>query len=206
MGVDMGSRELKQRKNKNGWAYGIRSHESILAVYDSLIEPEWSMLSPLFEFYVLHSPARGQSALGIKIEERGWSSDAWRDDLRGRLDSVLPFEDGRTLFLPTTNSKSGLARLFDDCNLEDGPLADLHIERAAARPSSDAYRCLRLFRHVRNCLAHGSFVVVGDEGVLGPVMVMEDKDRYNITARMVLRVKTLYKWRDIILGGPDAEW
>ena len=44
------------------------------------------------------------------------------------------------------------------------------------------------------------------EEFLGPVMVMEDKDRYNITARMVLRVKTLYKWRDIILGGPDVEW
>ena len=206
MDVDMGSGDLRQRKGKNVWAYSIRTHESILASYDGSIEPEWPLLSPLFEFYVLHSPAEGQSALGIKIEEYGWSPDAWRDDLQKRLDSILTSEKRRMLALPSRQSKAGLARLFADYDLGDGPLANLHVERAVVRPECDSYCYLRLFRHVRNCLAHGRFVVVEGEGVSGPIMIMEDKDKYSITARMVLRVETLYKWRNIILGGPDVEW
>jgi len=78
--------------------------------------------------------------------------------------------------------------LFRKANLSDGPLKDTTTERAVTKSGNESNSWLRLFRHIRNCLAHGTFAILprNEQGKV-PV-VMEDKDRTSYTARMVFSV------------------
>lgn len=193
----------ESNRRTNPWAYGCRSHKTILGCYENSAELEWTRLSPLFEFYVLHSPVVGQSDKGVSIMDCGWSVNSWKGDLGEKLDSALSDIRGN-FYLPSRYRGAGLSKLFYHADLVDGVLSDVVTERAASRQASDPYAYLRLFRHIRNCLAHGRFIVVDSRTDSGLMIIMEDRDRYSITARMVLRLETLEKWREIVLGGPES--
>ena len=102
------------------------------------------------------------------------------------------------------SNRAGLEILFRKANLSDGPLKDTTTERAVTKSGNESNSWLRLFRHIRNCLAHGTFAILprNEQGKV-PV-VMEDKDRTSYTARMVFSVETLLSWAKIIEFGPKA--
>ena len=86
----------------------------------------------------------------------------------------------------------------------DGQLTDTSMMRAATAGTTDSNSYLRLFRHIRNCLAHGRFIAIDDAQSHKTNLIMEDKDNLNYTARMVLSLDTVIKWTSIVTQGPQG--
>lgn len=186
---------------RNPWAYSKSRHESILDDYPHAIDLDGEPLMELYRFYVLHCPCEGSSYQGRAFDSYGWSGSITRNGLGQLLDGVSA--EGRgPFYLPKEYRGAGLDKLFAQANLHDGKLSDTVTERAAIAGTRDSSAYLRLFRHIRNCLAHGRFVAVrGSED--GPIsLVMEDCNRQSVTARMVLRLNTLLGWAETVESGP----
>ncbi len=58
--------------------------------------------------------------------------------------------------------------------------------------------------HVRNCLAHGRFAVktIDGEKFLYFEDVVPHQQSVLMRARMVIKLSTLFKWKDIVTKGP----
>lgn len=187
----------------NKWAYSHSKHNSILpepSVCQDLNDQEFIIL---YRFFVQHSPCNAQSRQSITFEERGWKGNIQNNGLCKKLDDAIKGQKG-PFFIPRKYNGAGLEILFRKANLSDGPLKDTTTERAVTKSGNESNSWLRLFRHIRNCLAHGTFAILprNEQGKV-PV-VMEDKDRTSYTARMVFSVETLLSWAKIIESGPKA--
>ncbi len=182
------------------WSYGL-SNESILQKYPCEVSLEDDDFQKLYRFYVLNSPCEGQSHQRISFEEYGWEGGIRESGLGRALDRVIP-EGSGPFFLPRVDSGATLEQMFSQARLFNGMLRDTSTERAAAAKSSDSNTYLRLFRHVRNCFAHGRFVLVESCDRPDGVFIMEDRDHHNYTARMVLGRNTLLEWARIVRRGP----
>lgn len=194
---------------ENVWSYSKTLHASILNGYSDTLRLDDDAYGQLASFYVLRTPCEGLTNQSVSFSDYGWIGDIRRNGLGELLDEMKITHDG-TYFLPSrapdgipaSSSERYLGQLFCRANLGDGPLNDWLTERAVARATSGANTWLRLFRHVRNCLAHGRFVCLSAGDSLGPVLVMEDEDRSSYTARIVLRLETLLAWKRAIEAGP----
>ena len=183
---------------RNPWAYSKSRHESILGDYPHAIDLDGESLMELYRFYVLYCPCKGASYQGRTLDSYGWVGNISRNGLGQLLDAV-PAEGRGPFYLPKKYRGAGLDKLFAQANLHDGKLSDTSTERAAIAGTGDSSGYLRLFRHVRNCLAHGRFVAVRGSGD-SIFLVMEDCNRQSITARMVLRLNTLLGWARTVEG------
>lgn len=187
------------------WTYGVRNHDTILVDYENERDlPDQDFLA-LFRFYVLYSPCNNASLKGISLKERGWEGGIWSNGLGKLLDEAKPKSSG-PFHLPIKDNGKQLHQLFAEASLEDGKLSDVSTERAVttiSKRSENIY--LRLFRHVRNCFAHGRFKYLVNKDSPEGMFVMEDRDRDNYTARMVLGKTTLLSWARIIEAGPRKE-
>lgn len=195
----------KSRRMANNWTYGIRSHNTILVDYENERElPDQDLLA-LFRFYVLYSPCDNASLKGISLKERGWQGNIRSNGLGKLLDEEIPKGSG-PFYLPAIDNGANLRQLFAHARLADGKLSEISTERAVTtlgKRSESQY--LRLFRHVRNCFAHGRFKYLVNEDSPEGIFVIEDRDRDNYTARMVLGKATLLSWARIIEAGPCEE-
>lgn len=189
--------------------YSTIKHASILVGdYSEVALPD-DLLGELLRFYVLHTPCERSSAHARSFCYYGWTNDVRRNGLGAALDGARTVPGGEFLFpksQPVSENGEGadLGYFYNRVSLGDGRVSDLTLERGAACNTYESNVWLRIFRHVRNCLAHGGFVAVGLDDGKGDVLVMEDHDNHNYTARMVIRVQTLVAWKEIIEAGPDA--
>ena len=204
---------MSKNRNGNPWSYGVQFHETILQPYDNLrmlTEEEYGALA---SFYILHSPCKGLSSQEISFEERGWTGNISTNGLGAALDKLRVTHGGKFLLpskqppvrIPETSSYMGM--LFHYANLNDGYLSDLQTERVVASCGGGSNAWLRLFRRIRNCLAHGNFRIVEIDDGLGPSIIMEDKttgDKRSYTARMLFRLETLMRWKGYIEAGPTG--
>lgn len=188
----------------SNWKYGIK-HQSILEDYDNQIELDDNDFNSLYRFYVLNAPYPKHSFQGRSFPDYGWTGSISQNGLGKALDSALS-ENSGLFYLPGKDTGVKLASLFQQAGLHDGLLSDIDRERAAitlnTKKGTNNY--LRLFRHVRNCFAHGRFILVSTELNPDGVFVMEDRDSYNITARIVLRKRTLLDWSLVVSAGPNV--
>lgn len=193
----------------NPWTYGVAAHPSILGEFSGCELLDDTSLWSLYEFYVLHSPCVNVSRQGRSFEQYGWGGSIRDTGLGFELEEAFTKHKGQ-MFVPRGPHKLphgdklavDMARMFQLADLSDGPLSDVVTERVAMKATKGGNSWLRLFCRVRNCLAHGRFGAVDPADGLGPSLIMEDADAGNITARMVLRLQTLLKWREIIELGP----
>ena len=196
---------------QNIWSYSKNLHDSILTGYSDTVKLDDCVYGELASFYVLKSPCEGLSLQSVRFSDYGWIGDIRRNGLGKLLDSLKVTQGGKYLLpsrapdgMPASYSGRYLGQLFRYADLGDGPLSDWLVERAVVRATPEANGWLRLFRHVRNCLAHGGFVCLPVEDGLGPVLVMEDADKTSYTARIVLRLETLLAWKRTIEAGPKS--
>lgn len=189
-------------QNRN-WTYSITNHPTILANYNEEITLSDGDLSRLCRFYIIHSPCNGQSLQKRTFSDYGWVGDIRTNGLGKLLDEAIPDGSG-PFYLPGKGSKNKLSQLYVQANLLDGPLMDYATERAAIRIGSDGNAYLRLFRHIRNCLAHGRFKYLETADKPNGIFIMEDKDKHSFTARMVLGKTTLLSWAQIVQNGPTG--
>ena len=191
------------------WSYDKRVHTSILYGYADPLSLSDDEYGELVAFYALRTPCEGLSLQSVPFSAYGWTGDIRNNGLGKLLDERKVTSGGAFLLpsrapdgLPSTLNGRYLGQLFRHASLGDGPLIDWTVERAVIAATSGSNSWLRLFRHVRNCLVHGRFICLPVEGGLGPMLVMEDEDKYNYTARIVLRVETLLVWKRTIEAGP----
>lgn len=193
------------------WKYSAAKHPSILSEYPDCKLLDDVALWALYEFYVLHSPCEKASRQGRSFGWYGWNGSVRDTGLGSELEAAFTERKGQ-IYVPRGPASIprgdkiavDLLRMFRSAGFSDGPLLDVATERVAMRATAGSNSWLRLFRRVRNCLAHGRFEAVDPADGFGPSLIMEDRDANNITARMVLRLQTLLKWREIIECGPTV--
>lgn len=193
----------------NPWKYSTTKHPSILSECPDCKLLDDAELWALYEFYVLHSPCEKTSCQGRPFERYGWSGSIRDTGLGSELEAAFTECKGQMIVprgpvsIPRGDKLAvDLPRMFQLADFTDGPLLDVATERVAMRATSGSNSWLRLFRRIRNCLAHGRFEAADPADGLGPSLIMEDRDANNITARIVLRLQTLLKWREIVGRGP----
>lgn len=89
-----------------------------------------------------------------------------------------------------------LKKYFDDVDLIAGFPTDLITQRAFIGKTSENSKFLKLFYRIRDSLSHGKFIVIEVAGE--DVIVMQDDNTYNVTARIVIKKETLIGWIQII--------
>ncbi len=200
------------KKPNNRMTYSTRNHDTILVKggYRETALPG-DLLGDLLRFYVLHTPCEKTSRQSRSFAYYGWKGDVRRNGLGEALEGAITVPGGEFLFprnqpIPKDGERGiDLELLFNKAALTDGLAEDLTVERGAACNTYESNVWLRIFRHVRNCLAHGAFISVGLDDGKGDVLVMEDSSKGNYTARMILRLDTLVAWKDIIEAGPSPK-
>lgn len=150
-------------------------------------------------FFVFHSPCPMLSSMGKELAEYGWNTP-WRK----------PYYLNRHLRQASTNynllfSAASYDRMSDACekaNLLDNFPSDLHTERISIYDIKHN-QFMSVFYHLRNAFAHCRMNIVDVDGECTFILedVLKDKEKYKVTARMILRKSTLLRWIDIIENG-----
>jgi hypothetical protein len=151
-----------------------------------------------------------QSRKKRTIEDYGWfKKDGHKvnsivnSGLKTELQHILSIESNPH-FIFTDNEN--FSQRLPDVMLDDKVLGDKSTERAAIVETSNVdNKYFQLFYRIRNGLAHGNFALSLDPNG-ERMVVIQDNDRYSVTARIIIRMKTILKFIDIIdrnnlLGG-----
>lgn len=163
---------------------------------------EDDLLAPLYRYFVLETPSGDLSDQSVSFADRGWEKGL-SGALKNAMNNVLDIDDPND-FLFTTSGES-LKTEFRNYKLETPPLNDLARERGVIGVTpSEKTNYGKLFRHIRNCLAHGNFKLIRVDDC-SPVFVFEDRERRgesggspNVTARFLLKSTTLQGWIDVL--------
>ena len=152
-------------------------------------------------FFVYNTPCKTLSARSIELKEYGWSNP-WKKpySLRVQLCNAstnknLIYSTNRYAFMEETLIKSNLLDRFP-CNLDS--------ERICIYDKM-SNQTLSVFYHLRNALAHGRYDVrdVDEEKVYIFQDVNLTKKKYKVSARMIIKEKTLLRWIEIIELGEE---
>ena len=164
---------------------------------------ELEVLKDILPFYIINTLQENYSYRGIPITNYGWPDNIWTTgDLKEQLFHVANLSMGYNLFVAER-----LEDMSDICSLthlDSNFYQYRDQERIAIYVNSKSNLVLSIFKHIRNSLAHGRFVMysLGDDTMF--VMESVDNSRQGLVlkARMVLRASTLIRWMEIIKKGP----
>lgn len=150
----------------------------------------------LYSFFVTYSLCKHQSAKQRQYVDYGWPKFARKIHektpnpqvyLKDCLTSVIDIDDKKHFVF---TDEDNLAECFEKLNLQDGRITDLLTERAVIAKTSENNKFFKLFYRIRDGLAHGKFSLRLNENE-EKVIVIQDNDRHNVTARIVLKLQTL---------------
>lgn len=169
----------------------IQQNSILNSFYDEyeLSEKEYVIL---YSFFVTYSMCKNQSGKGRDLVEYGWSeNDINKSGLKKIWQSVLDLDRGAAFYFFGSGQKA-LSELFQAANLCDGKLTDIDTERCVIGKNSEPNKYFKLFRHIRNGLAHGNFRLIYNSH-RQKMVIIQDDDSHNVTARIVLKLDTLLK-------------
>ena len=149
----------------------------------------------LYAFYVTYSMCATQSFKKRTLIDYGWPSNhVTQKDIKAALANVLILNRNENFVF--TNDDD-LKTRFEQLSLCDGVIEDLSFERAVIAKTSVDNNYLKLFYRIRNCLAHGKFRLrISDAHE--KMVILQDDDTKNVTARIVIRLDTLLEFVDVI--------
>lgn len=165
---------------------------------------ELEVLKEILPFYVVNTIQEGISYRGIGVGEYGWPSNVWNiGDLREQLLYVANLTLNHNLFM--VERLDDMENACHQAHLDENLAQYRDQERIAVYVNSNSNLVLSIFKHIRNALAHGRFMIYPSGEDM--IFVMESVDHSNKTlvvkARMVLRASTMLKWMEIIRNGPQ---
>lgn len=174
------------RESKQTYKY--KKSDSILSGKEDEYCLSKEQYCQLYMFYVTYSLCNGQSAKGKSFLDYGWPTNNIKGTSLGNaLLNVLSLNKNLDFVF---TDKDDLKTQFDAHDLTDGVIQNLENERAVIGKTPGNNNYLKLFYRVRNCLAHGKFTLrLSNESE--KMVVMQDDDRYNVTARIVLKLSTI---------------
>ena len=149
----------------------------------------------IYSFYVTYSMCGSQSAKKRKFTDYGWPVNNVKDKpLAKALASVFSLNGNADFIITDTN----VSAEFKCHNLSDGRLVNVDVERAViVKTNTKLNSYFQLFYRVRNGFAHGKFnlrLSTSNE----KMVVIQDNDTNNVTARIVLKLSTILGFIDTI--------
>lgn len=157
----------------------------------------------LYLFFVTYSMCGSQSMKKRSFIDYGWDSDSveqkvdgkkCKTDLGNALFDTFELDKKHFYFL---SEKNNLTELFNKCNLRDGLLTDYDTERAVIGKTNGNNKYLKLFYRIRDGFAHGKFVLKYSSEY-EKMVIIQDNDSRNVTARIVLKLTTLLNLIEVI--------
>ncbi|MCD8016205.1 MAG: hypothetical protein LUE97_00075 [Oscillospiraceae bacterium] len=152
-------------------------------------------------FFVFHSPCAELSSMCKSLEEYGWTTP-WKKPFYLNKQLKQAATNPQLLFSADTYDTLELA--LDKANLKDNFPSDFTIERICFRDNMNN-QFLSVFYHLRNAFAHCRLNMVDIDKecvfILEDMIPENNRKRYKLSARMILKKSTLLKWIDLIEGG-----
>lgn len=183
-------------ENKGKQTYKYKIADSILGTSRDDYELSRDEYFKLYSFYVTYSMCPGQSDKSRDFLSYGWQSNKTSEaKLSEALKSVVDLHKNANFIF---TEKNDLKDRFADLTLTDGPVADLSFERSVVGSTTAVSgNYLKLFYRIRDCLAHGKFKLrLNDSGQ--KFVVMQDNSKYNVTARIVIKLDTLLGFVSVV--------
>lgn len=174
--------------------YKYKESESIILGVEDQYDFSVKEYYQLYSFFVTYSLCGSQSKKKRTLTDYGWEYTSFsKSNLQKKLEDVLALNGNENFCFNPDDLKTSFARH----DLQDGKIENLDEERGVLVQTSDTNKYLKLFYRIRDGLAHGSFSLrknCNDEKMI----VIQDQDRNNVTARIVIRLNTLLEWIRII--------
>lgn len=149
----------------------------------------------IYSFYVTYSMCGSQSAKKRNFTSYGWDSESIKATSLGEALLTVLNLNRNPVFVFT--DRDDLAAQFGALSLTDGELENVDYERAVIGKTSENNNYLRLFYRIRDGFAHGKYLLrfssFGER-----MVIIQDDDRHNVTARIVLKLSTLLKFIEVI--------
>ncbi|MDE5737837.1 MAG: hypothetical protein K2H93_05665 [Oscillospiraceae bacterium] len=198
---------------KSTQTYPYKITDSILYNLTDEYELSISEYFILYSFFVTYSCCGKQSGKKRTFKEYGWDKFARLNFgkieadktiyLKDNLNEIINLDD-RTHFIFTTDNDD-VRQCFQQINLCDGQLSDIHTERAVITRTSESSRYLKLFYRIRDGFAHGKFVLkLNDDNE--KMIIIQDDDGHNVTGRIVIKLNTLIEMIKIIDKNNLLKW
>ncbi len=163
-------------------------------------------------FFVIEAPCPGQSARTVSLQKRGWKKDPWysKTYLKDKLDKAIFGEQKKMIKMVERRPDISDKFLRFECG--DEFYKNIKLQRALyVKVNKDGCQneYMSLFYHLRNALAHGrmSAYYTYDDDIM---FVFEDgkplkNNKFEVTARMVLRKSSLLKVIEILMNPPEIK-
>lgn len=189
-------------KSKQHQTYKYIKNKSILIDSRPEVVLDRKVEYLLLKFFVVNTPCETTSRRAISLKEYGWKENYNSIyGLQKRLDAIIDFNSGNYIF----TDEDDLLDRFEENKLMDNMLDDIITERFVIGKTLESNKLLKLLRHIRNCFAHGKYIVV-ENSINQNVIIMQDDNTYNVTARIVIKVDTLVGLIKIIDRNNTIGW
>ena len=136
-----------------------------------------------------------QSAKKRNFAFYGWDSESIKATALGEALFTVLSLNRNPAFVFT--DRDDLAVQFAALDLTDGELENVDCERAVIGKTSESNNYMRLFYRIRDGFAHGKYLL-RFSSTRERMVIIQDDDRYNVTARIVLKLSTLLKFIEVI--------
>lgn len=152
----------------------------------------------LMDFYVIKNPSIDSksnpvTAMYFDIKEK-WGKDCWQNkegSLKRRLMGTIEGYKHRVYHKGNANDMNEIIEIQ---NLSDINRLPSHNVFCFVDSCNNIFNSI--FRHIRNSLAHGRFILYEVDNT--EYLFFEDVNQEKITARMVMKIETLLQWISII--------
>ena len=152
----------------------------------------------VIDFFVVHSPCINVSARGLDLTKHLWkeSNPPKNKYLYNRLLSVANLKENDTLFIGESAEKT--KDLFQAANMDVDFWNKYTTNRIALINSGNLI--MTIFRVIRNCFAHCRFTVIpyNDDHIIAMENGIASADRFEVKARLILKLSTLVEWVRIV--------
>ncbi len=184
----------KYPKIQSGHAEPFESIE-FRRMYKSMSEV---CFNKLMDFYVIKNPSidsksKSTTAQFFNIKET-WGKDCWQNkegSLKRRLMGTI---EGYKHRVYHKKNAEDMKEIIEIQNLVDVNKLPSHNVFCFVDSCNNLFNSI--FRHIRNSLAHGRFILYEVDNT--EYLFFEDVNQEKVTARMVMKIETLLQWISII--------
>ena len=167
---------------------------------------ELEALKEILPFYVVNTLHESYSYRSIPVTEYGWPDNIWNTGaLKEQLFYVANLTVEHNLFV--VERLEDMSNVCLNAHMGNDFYQYRDQERIVVYVNSKTNLVLSIFKHIRNALAHGRFVMypVGEDFMFVLESVDNSRQGLVVKARMVLRASTLIKWMNIVKSGPQEQ-
>ncbi|MGI6072469.1 MAG: hypothetical protein ACOX75_05595 [Lachnospiraceae bacterium] len=160
----------------------------------------------ILRFYLLNSPAKEESTPTKQFTDvyALWGKDCFkrgdREQLRAKLSEfkVKGINDNTGGIAGNNDDLKERVEEFQLFKLNEHMLDNLNREGRVVMVDSLKNQYLSLFRHLRNSIAHGSFLIIEDG--FQNYFIFQDVYQGKVSARGIISLEILAEWKKIILS------